>query len=176
MECRGLAHTLQSALEMGQEARIVQIDFSATFDRVNHQGILFKLSSVGVGNSVLPVLTQLLSNRSQYFVGNGCLSKLVNVVSGEPQGRVLGHQLFLLYTAELFSVVENKLYAESLCLSRCLFLKILVTLCLMVWDWWVSRAEPILSRWHDLLFLFVAYCFIFFFLPCVGCVGLGSSD
>ena len=37
-----VAHPLQSALEIGQEARIVQIDFSAAFDRVNHQGILFK--------------------------------------------------------------------------------------------------------------------------------------
>ena len=34
-----MAHTLQSALEMGQEARMVQIDISAAFDRVNHQGI-----------------------------------------------------------------------------------------------------------------------------------------
>ena len=34
------SHTLQSALESGQEARIVQINFSAAFDRVNHQGIL----------------------------------------------------------------------------------------------------------------------------------------
>ena len=41
-----VAHTLQSAVEMGKEARIVQIDFSAAFDRVNHQGILFKLCSV----------------------------------------------------------------------------------------------------------------------------------
>ena len=32
-----VVHTLQSALEMGQEARIVQINFSAAFDRVNHQ-------------------------------------------------------------------------------------------------------------------------------------------
>ena len=32
-------HTLQSALESGQEAGIVQIEISATFDRVNHQGI-----------------------------------------------------------------------------------------------------------------------------------------
>ena len=48
-----VAHSLQRALEMGQEARIVQMDFSAAFDRVNHQGILFKLCSVGVGGSVL---------------------------------------------------------------------------------------------------------------------------
>ena len=50
-----VSHTLQSALESGQEARIVQIDCSAAFDRVNHQGILYKLSSVGIGGSVLCV-------------------------------------------------------------------------------------------------------------------------
>ena len=42
---------------------------------------------------------------------NGCRSKLVNVVSGEPQGSVLGPQLFLLHTAELFTILENKLYS-----------------------------------------------------------------
>ena len=31
-----VSHTLQSALECWQEARIVQIDFCAAFDRVNH--------------------------------------------------------------------------------------------------------------------------------------------
>ena len=39
-----MSHTLQSALESGQEARIVKIGFSVTFDRVNHHGILFYLS------------------------------------------------------------------------------------------------------------------------------------
>ena len=43
-----MSHTLQSVLESGQEARIIQIDFSAAFDRVNHQGILYKLCSVGL--------------------------------------------------------------------------------------------------------------------------------
>ena len=38
-----VSHTLQSVLENGQEARIMQIDFSAAFDRVNHLGILYKL-------------------------------------------------------------------------------------------------------------------------------------
>ena len=102
-------HTLQSALEMGQEARIVQIDFSAAFDSVNHQGFLFKLCSEGVGVAVLSVLSQFLSNRSEYVIVDGCRSKMVNVVSGVRQERVLGPQLFLLYTAELFSIVENKL-------------------------------------------------------------------
>ena len=43
-----VSHTLQSALESGQEARIVLIDFSADFDRVNHQGILYGICSLGI--------------------------------------------------------------------------------------------------------------------------------
>ena len=62
---------------------------------------------------MLSVLTQFLSNRSQYVVVDGCRNKLVNVVSGVHQGSVLGPLLFLLYTAELFSVVENKLYSYA---------------------------------------------------------------
>ena len=57
-----VSHTLQSTLEIVQEARIVQIDFSAAFDRVNHQGILYKLCSVGIGSSVLSILIQFLSD------------------------------------------------------------------------------------------------------------------
>ena len=62
---------------------------------------------------MLSVLTQFLFNRSQYVVVDGCRSILVNVVSGVSQGSVLGPLLFLLYTAELFSVVENKLYGYA---------------------------------------------------------------
>ena len=91
-----VSHTLQSALESGQETRIVRIDFSAAFDRVNHQGILCKLNSVGIGGSVLSVLTQFLSNKSQYVLVDECRSKLVTVVSEVPQGSVLGRLLFLL--------------------------------------------------------------------------------
>ena len=48
-----------------------------------------------------------------YVVVDRCSSKLDNMVSGVPQGSVLGQQLFLLYTAELFSIVENKLYGYA---------------------------------------------------------------
>ena len=82
-----VAHPLQSALESGQDSRIVQIDFIADFDRVNHQGILYRLCSVGIGGSVLSILTQLLRqklNRSVNVMVDGCPSKLVDVVSGVP--------------------------------------------------------------------------------------------
>ena len=64
---------------------------------------------MGIGGSVLSVLTQFLSNRSQFVLVDGCRSKLVNVVSGVSQGSVLGPLLFLLCTSELFSILENKL-------------------------------------------------------------------
>ena len=44
---------------------------------------------------------------------HGCRSKLVNVWSGLSQGSVLGPLLFLLYTSELFSILENKLIGYS---------------------------------------------------------------
>ena len=44
---------------------------------------------------MLSILTQFLSNRSQHVMVEGCRSKLVNFVSGVPQGNVLGVLLFL---------------------------------------------------------------------------------
>ena len=73
------------------------------------------LCSVAIGFPVLSILIQFLSNGSQHVMMDGCQSKLVNVVSGVSQGSVLGLLLFLLYTLELFSILENKLigYADD---------------------------------------------------------------
>ena len=54
-------------------------------------------------------MTQFLSNRSQLVMMDGCRSKLVIVVSGVPQGSALGPFLFLRYTSELLSILENTL-------------------------------------------------------------------
>ena len=64
---------------------------------------------------MLSILTQFLSDQSPHVMVDGCRSKLVNVVSGVLQGSVFGPLLFLLYTSELFSVLENKLigYADD---------------------------------------------------------------
>ena len=96
-------------------ARIVQIYFSAAFERVNDQGILYWLCSVGIGGSVLSMLTQFLSNRSQHVMVDGCRSKLVDVVSGVSQCSLLGLLLFLLCTSKLFSIPKNMLirYADD---------------------------------------------------------------
>ena len=57
-------------------------------------------------------------------------------------------------------------YRRSFVPSLCLFGTVLVTLCLMVWDWRVSRGEPMLSCWHDLLFFLSPT--VLSFLPSMG--------
>ena len=57
---------------------------------------------MGMRGSVLSILTQFLSNRSQRVMVDGCRSKLVVVISGMPQGSVLGPLLLFLCTSELF--------------------------------------------------------------------------
>ncbi|KAK3894304.1 hypothetical protein Pcinc_001927 [Petrolisthes cinctipes] len=110
-----LSHALQSSLDKGYESRVVAIDFSSAFDRVNHKALLHKLQLIGIGGSLLSIFKEFLMNRSQCVVIDGCTSVPVPVVSGVPQGSVLGPLFFILFTADLGFELENKLisYADD---------------------------------------------------------------
>ena len=95
------------------ESYIVHLDFSAAFDRVSSSGLLFKLKSIGVGGRVLSICREFLSNRRQRVVVDGATSEWIPIVSGVPQGSVLSPLLFILYTSEMFELVENRLYAYA---------------------------------------------------------------
>ena len=89
------------------------ISFNSTLgqpSRVCRSGLLFKLKSIGVDGSVLPIGREFLFNRRQRVVVDGATSECIPV-SGVPQGSVLGRLLFILYTCEIFVLVEDRLYA-----------------------------------------------------------------
>ena len=60
-------HLVQENLDKGFETRIVQIDFSAAFDLVNHRALVYKLKELGIGGNLLNILKDFLHNRKQSF-------------------------------------------------------------------------------------------------------------
>ena len=108
-----ISHHLQKFLDAGMESYIVQLDFSAAFDRVSNSGLLFKLKYIGVCGRVLSICREFLSIRRQRVVVDGTTSEWIPIVSGVPQESVLDPLLFILYTSEVFELVENRLYAYA---------------------------------------------------------------
>ena len=106
-----ISYHLQKSLDAGMESCIVQYDFSAAFDRVSHSGLLFILKYIG--DNALSICTEILSNHKQRVVVDGAASEWIKMVSGMPQGRVLGPLLFVLYTSEILELVENRLFVYA---------------------------------------------------------------
>ena len=88
---------------------IISLDFSSAFNLVNHQGLLFKLKSIGVGEPVCNIFKDFFTNRQQRVLIDEKFSQFKPVVLGVLQGSVLGPLLFILYTADMWNDLENKI-------------------------------------------------------------------
>ena len=73
------------------------IDFSHAFDTVNHSVLLKKLNYYGIKGQLLQLITSYLSDRKQFVSYGGRESTLLDVVTGVPQGSVLGPLLFIIF-------------------------------------------------------------------------------
>ena len=92
----------------GSPVDVVYLDFQKAFDKVPHQRLLLKLKAHGIGNDVINWIEKWLTHRRQRVIVDGEISNWISVLSGVPQGSVLGPILFLIYINDLEDDISSK--------------------------------------------------------------------
>ena len=95
---------------------MVLFDFSKAFDVVSHTILLQKLSCLGITGPILDWLTDFLTGRVMFVEVGGVRSSPKPVLSGVPQGSVLGPILFLIYINNIATSLSSryKIFADDL--------------------------------------------------------------
>jgi hypothetical protein len=146
LEC---IHDWLVSLNSSRSTDVIYVDFSRAFDSIVFSKLLFKLKFYGIAGNLLNWIDNFLHNRSQCVVIDNHCSSPSSVISGVPQGSVLGPILFLLFINDLDHICcsqshlklfadDSKLYSEitnrlvgslQQCLDR---------LCLWAREWQIS--------------------------------------
>lgn len=96
-----------SAIDEGKPVDVIYLDFSKAFDKVPHLRLIHKIKCHGITDNIAAWIAEWLKDRKQRVVLNGARSDLEDVLSGVPQGSVLGPTLFLLFVNDIDTVIAS---------------------------------------------------------------------
>ena len=106
---------ITNSLDEGEGLDMIYLDYRKAFDSVGHKRLVHKIKSYGFGEVFINWITDFLANRKQRVFLRGHLSEQKDVLSGVPQGSVLGPLLFILFVNDLPEIVNGKvkMYADD---------------------------------------------------------------
>ena len=103
-----MTHNLYKSLDTGRDFKAIYLDISKYFDKIWHEGLLFKCKNeFGLNGKLLQWLKSYLENRKQKVKVNNAISSSQIINAGCPQGSVLGPLLALIYLNGLSKRTKN---------------------------------------------------------------------
>ena len=97
------------ALENRKNFDVVYLYFAKAFDKVDHSILMKKVYQFGIRGKIHSWIECFLQNRYQQVLVDGSLSRKEIVISGVPQGTVMGPLLFLLYIDDLEQSLQHSI-------------------------------------------------------------------
>ena len=108
--------TIIDMMDEGLPVDVLYFDFRKAFDTVPHYRLLVKLENMGITGETLEIVGDFLSDRAMRVGVGDSFSELIRIISGVPQGSVLGPILFLLFINDLPDHIKSRilLFADDL--------------------------------------------------------------
>jgi hypothetical protein len=106
---------LTDFLDEGDSVDLIYLDFKKAFDSVPHQRLLSKMSSYGISDKVHSWVRDFLCGRSQRVRVGSEFSGRADVLSGIPQGSILGPILFTIFINDITDDIQSccRIFADD---------------------------------------------------------------